>query len=120
MVVDRKRKALQYKEYLQKVTELAKDVVDGGLSTSKYPASIKTAAQRALYDNLYCEEELALRIDKAVRENKPADFRGNKMKERKVKRAIESALNDSSEGKVRETAYDVEQIFKLVKAQREY
>lgn len=120
LVVDRKRKALQYKEYLQKVTELAREVVDGGSSASKYPESIKTAAQRALYDNLYCEEELALRIDKAVRENKPADFRGNKMKERKVKRAIESALNDSSEGEVRESAYDVEQLFKLVKAQREY
>ncbi len=56
-------------------------------------------------------ETVALAIDKAIREVKKADWRGNRFKEREVQAAIRGVLSDAALA---------ERIFEIVKAQREY
>lgn len=76
--------------YLKRIAELVKQAKAG--HGADYPASIKSAGQKALFDNLNSDEELALRIDQAVRNVAPDGWRGHMMKEKKVRRAIEVGL----------------------------
>jgi type I restriction enzyme, R subunit len=110
LIKERKEQALGYTAYLQKVVELAKKVAKPESSTT-YPVSMNTCALRALYDNLG-NEELARHINNAVLENKRADWRGNLPKERELRKAIKIVLG--TDGEV------LDQVFRLVKAQREY
>jgi type I restriction enzyme, R subunit len=57
---------------------------------ANYPATIDTAAKRALYDNLGKNEGLATVIDADIRKTKKDDWRGNKFKEKEVRNAIRS------------------------------
>ena len=111
LIKARKTQALKYKAYLQKMIALARQVKQPGGSAA-YPASLQTEALRSLYDNLDRQEALAIQLDKAIRSRKRADWRNNTMKEREVRRAIESVLGNDSEL--------VDTIFDIVKAQRDY
>ena len=133
LIAERKRNALDYKDYLKRIVELSAKVShppDG----SAYPPGIKTAAQKALYDNIdeLCpmqvvrdkpeasaldpqadtKEGLVLSLDKAIRSVKKADWRGNRFKKREVRNAIYSVL--------RANADCVDAVFELVKNQRDY
>jgi len=88
--------ALDYQQYLKKLKELAVKVVDSQSGTS-YPPPIKTKAQRALYDNLDQDEELALWIDEAILNSKQDEWKGNRIKRMYVRNAIESVLADGSD-----------------------
>jgi len=79
---------------------------------SSYPEGINSPARRALYDNLDKDEDLAVRLDTAIRSTKRADFRGNRFKEREVWNAIKAVLGGDDE--------QVDAIFEIVKAQRDY
>ena len=57
-------------------------------------------------------EARALALDRAIRQTKKADWRGNKFKEREVRNAIQSVLGAE--------AGLVDTIFEIVKNQREY
>jgi type I restriction enzyme R subunit len=81
---------------------------------ASYPAEITSAPQRALYDNLGHDAQLALKLDEAIRKTKRDDWRGNKFKEKEVRIAIEEALDGGVNGA------SVEEIFEIVRAQREY
>lgn len=129
LILQRKQKALDYKAYLAGIVELTRKVKKPE-SQSSYPASINTAALRALYDNLedvaasdplasYGGEgvpsnlvERALALDRAIRQVKKADWRGNRFKEREVRNAIKDVL-DADDALVN-------RIFEIVKAQRDY
>jgi type I restriction enzyme R subunit len=116
LVRERRQQAMEYKKYLEKVVALTRDLVDRE-SRSGYPETINTPALQALYDNLGRDSILALNLDEAIRKVKKAEWRGNKFKEREVKRAIEGVLLTS----VQESGgYDVDGIFELVKEQHEY
>lgn len=113
LIEERRKQAISYQEYLEKVKALAKKVVksDEG-SQNHYPHSINSAAKRALYDNLDKNEALAISIDTAVRYTKKADWIGDRFKEREIANVIRE-----------ETAtYDVDpaEVFELVKNQQEY
>ena len=56
-------------------------------------------------------EIVTLRVDDAIRKSKMADFRGRPMKEKKIRNAIKNILPDDDL---------VDQLFEIVKAQREY
>ena len=125
----RKEKAISYQDYLDKIAELAKKVSDG--KSEDTPDGLVTVAQRALYNNLGKNEELALRIDTAVKEVKRDDWRGNKPKENEIKKEIYKQLlpyeNDSGLITANETPPPpygiedkVERIFDIIKAQVEY
>ena len=109
IIKELKANAISYEEYLKKIAELAKTVNEGKSETT--PDVLKTPAQRALYNNLGKDENLAIQIDEAVKRVKKADFRGNLQKENEVKSALHQILNNKE---------DVERIFAIVKQQREY
>lgn len=130
LIEERRRQALDYKAYLQKIVELTKRVQQP--ETQAYPLAINSPARRALYDNLRgieglaelvtpvntaaesrgsAAEAAALAVDDAIRAVKKADWRGNKFKEREVRNAIRDLLKDDAL---------VDRIFEIVKAQREY
>ncbi|MCH6545851.1 MAG: CBS domain-containing protein [Deltaproteobacteria bacterium] len=111
LIQARKKEAMDYKVYLAKIVELTRKAK--GLETdSSYPAIIDSSARRALYDNLDQKEELAVGIDKAIRNVKKAGWRGNRFKEREVKIAIKSVLGTQDPR--------IDSVFEMVKNQREY
>ena len=109
IIETRKAKALEYEAYLKQIGELAK-MVEGGQEPNT-PDSIKTPGQRALYNNLRNDEELANKLDQAVKTKRPDGWRGVIAKERVVKRALYDVLKDKEE---------VERIFLIIMQQREY
>ncbi|MEM9998974.1 MAG: restriction endonuclease subunit R, partial [Bacteroidota bacterium] len=111
LIQERRAQALDYKAYLEKLVALAGQVARPA-STTTYPRSIDTAAKRALYDNLDGDEALAVQIDTAVRHTKKDGWRDNRFKEREVRGVIREELGP----------YEArtDEIFELVKAQREY
>ena len=111
LIQERREQAISYQEYLEKIKQLARQVVQPG-TKSTYASSLDTAAKRSLYDNLGKNEALALRIDSVVRDTKKEGWVGNRFKEREVAKAIRSAA----------TGYkiNVEEVLELVKNQREY
>ncbi len=112
LVKKRKEKAIEYQEYLKKIAELAEMVLDKEDPTSNYPASIKwSQARKALYDNLWQDEDLALKVDQRIREVKQDSWRSNTIRSRIVKNAIHEILQD-------DTLADT--IFGIVKEQHEY
>jgi type I restriction enzyme, R subunit len=110
VIQSRRDQVLDYQEYLNKIVELTKLVKDPSQSNS-YPKMINTGAKRALYDNLNQDEELVLDIDKAIRNEKPEGWRGNRIKERKLKQVIGEFVEEEEE---------VYKIFEIVKNQGEY
>jgi type I restriction enzyme R subunit len=105
----RKARAIEYEEYLKRIAELAKRVEAG--HTGDAPEEIDTPARRALYNNLNRDRDLALKIDEAIKRQRPDDWRGNQRRESIVKKAIYDVLQNIDE---------VERVFLIVKAQREY
>ncbi|MEX0735157.1 MAG: HsdR family type I site-specific deoxyribonuclease [Steroidobacteraceae bacterium] len=132
LIAQRKKEALDYKAYLAKLVELTRQVSKPD-THSKYPLAINSPPRRALYDNLKgvpglderftpkhaaadaatdALERAALAVDDAIRQVKKADWRGNRFKEREVRNAIQSVLGTEESL--------IDDIFEIVKAQREY
>ena len=109
IIAARKAKAISYEEYLKKVADLVKRVAAG--KSDDTPATLNTSGKRALFNNLSHNEQLALKIDSAVRAVRPDDWRGVQAREQVIKKALFDLLNDEAE---------VERIFKIVEAQGEY
>ena len=125
LILQRKQEAIDYKDYLSRIVALT-EKVSNPQTQSSYPTSIDSAALRALFDNLQVrgptisydaeplvdlKEAKALAIDRAIRSVKKADWRGNRFKEREVRNAIRSALDDE---------HLTDKIFTIVKNQRDY
>jgi type I restriction enzyme R subunit len=109
IIRDRRAKANDYAAYLARVAELVKTLAAG--KTDDTPQGLDTPGKRALYNNLGKSEELALRIDAAVKTSRSDDWRGVEAKERAIKAALYKELQDKDE---------VERIFVIIKSQREY
>ena len=60
LIEERRRKALEYKEYLKRIVELTKKVKQPETGSS-YPEVINRPALRALYDNLELESDSDVR-----------------------------------------------------------
>lgn len=130
IIKERKANAISYEEYLKKIGELAKSVNEGKSDTT--PNVLKTPAQRALYNNLDKDEDLAILVDNGVKKVKRDGWRGNLPKEREIKAEIYTTLKtykeNNSKAKVNETSAksdyittnEVEQIFKIIREQKEY
>ena len=124
LIRQRREEAIAYEDYLKRVTALAAKVrrgEDGGAR----PATINTAALRAIYDNLPeapplpmpepegdPRESVALAVDRAVRKARRDAWRDNPIKETYIRKAIHEAL-----GAYRASAAA---IFDIVKGQSEY
>ena len=133
LILQRKQEAVSYRAYLARIVDLTRKI--GRPETQgSYPARINSPALRALFDNLEevqastwrerasgnygtgteqdIRQGMALSLDRAVREVKKADWRGNRFKEREVRNEIKSVLGNADDL--------VEKVFEIVKAQRDY
>lgn len=134
LIAERKRQALDYKVYLDRLVTLTTQVSSPATQTT-YPLAINDAPLRALFDNLQgvtdldgmlsrlgavaesrvgstAAERAALALDKAIRAVKKADWRGNRFKKREVRNAVQSVLGD--DGAL------VDTVFEIVRNQRAY
>ena len=109
IIVLRKTKAIEYEEYLKRIAELSKKVQVGQWDHT--PETLNTPGKKALWNNLGQDEELTLKIDAAVRSVRPDGWRGVIPREQIIKQALYAILNNEAE---------VERIFSVLKAQREY
>ena len=134
IIAARKARAIEYEEYLKRIAEIAKQVEAGQAEDT--PDALNTPGKRALYNNLKTDGRklilkdsvveavqgfgnvenpvlnLALRIDEAVKQVRPDDWRDNGgPKEKVIKAALYGVLLDEAE---------VERVFLIIKAQREY
>jgi len=123
----RKEKAIEYEEYLKRIGELAIKVQAGKVQGT--PQVLNTPGKLALYNNLtpknsVCEPampygqssgdaylDLALKIDKAVKQARPDGWRGIQAKEMMIKQAMYKVLDDEEE---------VDRLFPIIVAQQEY
>jgi type I restriction enzyme, R subunit len=132
ILADLKAARIDYAEFLRRMAELAKSVQAG--TSGDTPAQLDTPGKRALYSNLWAAAneanrdrmsdgkgrygaggdpilDLALRLDAAVKRQRPNSWRGVRAKEQVIKSALFAELGDIAA---------VEQIFLIVKAQPEY
>ena len=105
----RKAKALAYEEYLKQIAQLVDTVRVGHDGTQ--PSTIRTEGQRALYNNLAKDADLAARIDEKIKRVRPADWRGVHAREQEIKRAIYEIVKDEAE---------TERLFAIIYHQKEY
>lgn len=92
LIKQRRNGMIDYKQYLAKIAELTKQATMPGGGPGGYPPSVKTAAQRALYNNLGKDEVLALAVDQAVQGSRQDGWRGNAIKVKKVRLAIKEVF----------------------------
>lgn len=121
VIADRKAKAIAYEEYLKRIADIVK-TLDAGRS-SDTPAELDSPGKRAIFNVLNqpgdgngMEDgqepvELALTIDKTVREVRPDGWRGVQAKEQVIKAALFALLQDEDR---------VENLFTVISAQKEY
>jgi type I restriction enzyme R subunit len=122
-------KRIDYAEYLKRIAELAKKVQAGQADDT--PVKLDTPGKRAIYNNLSnsgkAEEAkerkgrydlaedpvlaLALDVDQKIKQVRPDSWRGIDTRERVIKQAMFEILGDVDE---------VERLFPIIKAQREY
>ena len=65
LIAQRRKGAIDYKQYLATIAELTKQAVNPG-GGSGYPSAMSTPARRALYNNLDRDEALVLAVDQAA------------------------------------------------------
>lgn len=111
LIEQRHQGAVTYKEYLATIVSLTKQAVNPSGGSDDYPATLKTAAQRALYNNLGKSEGLALGVDAAIQGSRMDDWRGSPMKTKRVRLAIKGILHDEAL---------TDRILELAKYQNEY
>jgi len=111
LIAQRKKQALDYQKYLDRIVDLAKNVVNPA-SGESYPKELNTPGKRALYDNLGKDEVLALTVDRSIRASRQDDWRNNQFKIKRVRLAIKAVLNND-DGLTTRT-------LELVKNQNEY
>jgi len=110
IIKQRREEALEYQEYLRRVVELAKKVKEP-LNNSDTPSLINTSAKKALYDNLWLDIELALLVHNTIIKERKDWFRDNKIKQRELKNAL---------SKVIPATVNIDDLFELIKNQKEY
>ncbi len=114
LIRQRKQGAISYEEFLKKIEELAGDIQPK--RSAHYPGSIDSQAKKALYDNLDCNEQLAIDLYHKIDTLRPDNWIGNNIREKVVKNAIREVL----------TAYgitgeaEVLRIFELATHQNEF
>ncbi|WP_353166368.1 type I restriction endonuclease subunit R [Empedobacter brevis] len=92
LIEQRKKGALQYKEYLAKAAELIKKVKSG--KSDDTPSTIITIGMRAIYNYLDNNEDLTIACEIAIQNSKKEGFRENIQKQNEIKEAIYEVIKD--------------------------
>lgn len=111
LIEKRRNDVINYEEYLRQIVELTRKVHKPE-SGAEYPDGIReSAAKRAFFDYLDGNADLANQLHEAVMSSKQDNFRGSKIKERKIWRAIRAVVKDDQKA---------DDLLSLVKEQSEY
>jgi len=110
LIEQRKKAARDYAKYLEKLAELARKVKRKE-GQERYPVSLNSEGQKALYDTLDGDEQMALVMDETVRYTAKDGWRENSIKERQLMNAIKQHIPDE---------YKAKEILDILKNQREY
>jgi type I restriction enzyme, R subunit len=110
IIAARKAKAIEYEEYLRRIGAVATQAQAG--RSDDTPTRLNTQGKITLWHNLGQNEDLALKVDEAVRSVRPNAWRGYQPKENIIKAAMLPLLGDNVE--------EVERIFKIIYQQNEY
>ncbi|MDQ3000199.1 MAG: HsdR family type I site-specific deoxyribonuclease [Fibrobacterota bacterium] len=121
IIVSRRAKAIEYEEFLRRIAALARQVTTGQAADIPEPLK-RSRGLRALYNNLLkvgaltdsvsekstdqTALDLAQRIDAAVKQSRPDAWRGHEPKERIIKGAMYTVLQDEQE---------VERLFQIIR-----
>jgi type I restriction enzyme R subunit len=97
LIALRRKGVVSYKEYLEKIAKLTKEATMPGGGAGAYPASLVSSAQRALYNNLGKNEDLALAVDVAIQAARQDGWKDSTIKAKKVRLAIREALAKATE-----------------------
>ena len=92
LIALRRKGAVSYQEYLARIAALTQAATRPGGGSGGYPAAVKTAAQRALFNNLNQEVALTLRVDAAIQAARMDGWRDHPLKTKRVRLAIKGAL----------------------------
>lgn len=114
LIEERRSQSISYEKYLEKIIQLTRDADSQGRYDNpegKRPRSINSLAKISLYDNLDHREDLALGVYEAVIKYREDGWLHNAMKQKKVKRAIKSVIQDDEK---------TESILTIVKNQPEF
>jgi type I restriction enzyme R subunit len=115
LIKARKLAQLEYEKYLERIVELTKMVDKGNVQA--VPDNIKdSAAKIALYHNQKENADLVVLLHNKINSIKQHDFRNHQGKTNDVKRAIYESLCEFGIDDLAE----VERIYKIVEAQKEY
>ena len=104
----RRERAEEYEVYLKRIAELAEKISQPNVG---YPEGIRSKGQKAIYAKLHQNAELAVEVDRILREDVPDGFKGYGPKEQKVKEKLLDVIGDVQE---------VEELFEHIKGQDEY
>ena len=136
LIQQRKQEAIDYRTYLSKIVELTKRI-DTYETRATYPPEINSGAKQALFDNIKISDDseiaetlgqnessrirvirarAAIVLDQAILNSKEDDWKGHRLKERKVRQAMAKVVAEEFS----EFAVDVDALFELVKNQHEY
>jgi len=113
LIEQRRKKSIDYKEYLAEIAKLAERVLDPGTSKN-YPATISSSGKRALYDWSSSNESIALELDAAIHAAAQDGWRGNPHKRRRVRKAIENILGEQV------PADEIDQLLEILSRHSEY
>ena len=107
LIRERRRGAIEYRAYLNRIVALARRIEEQ--TDTPYPQRIDTGALRSLFDNMNIDddsesaevegedenlrnreirERMAVALDEVILNSREDDWRGHRLKERKVKRAM--------------------------------
>lgn len=111
LIEQRRQEALDYKQHLAQLLDLATKVGKGE-SDTKYPDWAKDGAQRALVDFNFPDPNLAIIVDETVRREKEHDWVGNRMRERALRREMRAVLPEGFDR--------FDELFDLLRARHEY
>lgn len=111
-LIDERKKAVDdYKKLIDEYISLTKLIVTPE-TNDKYPETIKKSrALMSIYDNTGENEQLAIQLHNAVLSSKQDGFRGDTIKENRIKKELYKILNDENK---------VESLYKIIVAQDEY
>jgi type I restriction enzyme R subunit len=113
IIEQRRNESVNYKEYLAKIAELAKQVVDPSVSAN-YPPNISSPGKRAIFDFLESNESEALKVDTAVHDQIQDGWKMNPHKRKKVRNSVAAALGDQY------TSSQVDELMEILIRQNDY
>lgn len=133
LIRERRQGAIEYEAYLKRIVALARRIEEQ--TDAPYPQQINTGALRSLFDNIDIDdsegeedgedesprnreirERMAVALDHVIRNSKEDDWRGHRLKERKVRQAMARVITEE----FGDYAVDVAPLFEIVKNQGEY